>query len=105
MAPPALAPNAWDPAQRKFWDRLGVNAGDFCRALYSGYQGNQNGGAIVRRFATQRAVRWSPQTAHLTALSRLSCPAEASGQAARSLAIAEFRRSDVRTPNVGHARR
>jgi hypothetical protein len=46
-----LAPDACDPAQRKFWDRLGVNAGDFCLALYSGYQFDEDGAVIVHRFA------------------------------------------------------
>ena len=46
-----LAPDACDPAQRKFWDRLDVNVGGFCRALYSAYQVSQDGAAIVRRFA------------------------------------------------------
>ena len=46
-----LAPDACDPAQRKFWDRLNVNVGNFCRALYSAYQVSQDGAAIVRRFA------------------------------------------------------
>ena len=46
-----LAPDACDPAQRKFWDRLDVNVGDFCRELYSAYQVSQDGAAIVRRLA------------------------------------------------------
>jgi hypothetical protein len=46
-----LAPDACDPAQRKFWDRLDVNVGDFCLALYSAYQGSQDGADIVHRFA------------------------------------------------------
>jgi hypothetical protein len=46
-----LAPDACDPAQRKFWERLDVNVGEFCRALYSAYQGGQAGAAVVRRFA------------------------------------------------------
>jgi hypothetical protein len=52
-----LAPDACDPAQRKFWDRLGVNVGDFCRALYSAYQANQDGATIVRHFARARRAR------------------------------------------------
>ena len=46
-----LAPDACDPAQRKFWDRLDVNAGDFCRALFAAYQAGEDGSAVVRRFA------------------------------------------------------
>jgi hypothetical protein len=46
-----LAPDACDPAQRKFWDRLEVDVGDFCRALYCAYQGSQDGAAIVSGFA------------------------------------------------------
>jgi hypothetical protein len=46
-----LAPDACDPAQRKFWDRLDVNVGDFCLALYSAYQLGRDGIDIVHRFA------------------------------------------------------
>jgi len=46
-----LAPDACDPAQRKFWDRLDVNVSDYCRALYSAYQVSQDGADIVHRFA------------------------------------------------------
>jgi hypothetical protein len=46
-----LAPDACDPAQRKFWDRLDVNVGDFCLALYCAYEASQDGAAIVVRFA------------------------------------------------------
>ncbi len=46
-----LAPDACDPAQRRFWDRIGVNGGAFCLALYSGYQVSEDGDAIVRQFA------------------------------------------------------
>jgi hypothetical protein len=46
-----LAPDACDPAQRKFWDRLDIDVGDFCRALYAAYQFGQDGAAVVRQFA------------------------------------------------------
>ncbi len=49
-----LAPDACDPAQRKFWDRLNVNVADFCGALYCAYEVSQDGAAIVRRFAGRR---------------------------------------------------
>lgn len=45
-----LAPDACDPAQRKFWDRLGVNVGDFCKALYTAFKDDQYGAEVIRKF-------------------------------------------------------
>lgn len=46
-----LAPDACDPAQRKFWDRLGVDVGAFCKALHDAYRAGDPGEPVVRRFA------------------------------------------------------
>lgn len=45
-----IAPDACDPAQRKFWDRLGVNVGDFCKALYTAFKDDQDGAEVIRKF-------------------------------------------------------
>lgn len=48
-----LAPNCCDPAQAKFWDRLQVNVGDFCRALFDAYRAGQPGEPVIRDFAAR----------------------------------------------------
>lgn len=50
-----LAPDACDPPQRKFWLRLGINVGAFCRALYDAYQTDQSGQEVIARFVANRA--------------------------------------------------
>lgn len=50
-----LAPNACDPAQRKFWARLNVNVGAFCKALHQAFRNGESGAEVVRRFAAYQA--------------------------------------------------
>ncbi len=50
-----LAPEACDPAQRRFWERLGVDIGAFCKALYDAFKVGAEGAAVVRRFAERRS--------------------------------------------------
>lgn len=46
-----LAPDACDPAQRKFWDRLQVDVGAFCKALYATFKGHAPGAPVIQKFA------------------------------------------------------
>ncbi len=45
------APNACDPAQRKFWDRLGVDVTAFCADLYQAFQEGTDGADVVIHYA------------------------------------------------------
>lgn len=49
-----LAPDACDPAQRKFWARLGVDVGEFCAALFAAFKAGGSGAAVVRVFAQRK---------------------------------------------------
>ncbi len=53
-----LAPNACDPAQRKFWDWLGVDVSAFCAALYDCFKADGDGAAVVRQFTQTAPRRW-----------------------------------------------
>lgn len=46
-----FGPGCCDPAQRKFWDRLGVDVAAYCRALVDAYKAGQDGQRIVLDFA------------------------------------------------------
>lgn len=49
-----LAPNACDKGQKAFWERLGIDAADFCAALYATFMGGSPGAAVIRRFIPTR---------------------------------------------------
>lgn len=49
-----ISPGCCDPAQTKFWDRLQVDVGAFCRALYAAFQNGDDGNAVVRETAGWR---------------------------------------------------
>lgn len=42
-------------AERAFWERLGVDPGDLCMALYAAYLADEDGAAVVLRFANERS--------------------------------------------------
>jgi len=46
-----IAPNACDPAQRKFWTRLGVDVAAYCRALHEAFRSGASGAEVARLFA------------------------------------------------------
>jgi hypothetical protein len=46
-------PNCCDPANRKFWERLGVDVGAFCRALFDAFKNGRPGDEVVDRFVKQ----------------------------------------------------
>lgn len=49
-----LAPNACDKGQKAFWDRLGIDASDYCAALYAAFKGGSPGAAVIRKFIPTR---------------------------------------------------
>ena len=49
-----LAPNACDKGQAKFWLRIGVDAADYCAALYAAFKGGSSGAAVLRRFTPSK---------------------------------------------------
>lgn len=48
-----LAPDACDPAQRQFWNRLGIDVADFCQSLYVAFKAGEDGATVVRSFSGQ----------------------------------------------------
>lgn len=48
------APNACDKGQSAFWARLGIDAADFCAALYAAFKGGSSGAAVIRKFIPTR---------------------------------------------------
>jgi len=48
-----MAPNACDKGQRQFWERLGVDAAEYCTALYQAFRANADGVEVFRRFANR----------------------------------------------------
>lgn len=49
-----LAPSACDKGQRQFWDRLGIDAADYCAALYAAFRGGSDGRRVQLRFIPRR---------------------------------------------------
>jgi len=49
-----LAPNACDKGQKSFWARLGIDAADYCAALYEAFRGGSDGLRVQRRFIPSR---------------------------------------------------
>ena len=47
-----LAPDCCDPAQAKFWARLGIDPLDYCNALYAAFKADEPGEPVVRSFAS-----------------------------------------------------
>lgn len=52
-----LAPNACDPAQRKFWDRLDVSVADYCGALFAAFLAGGSGRDVAKQFADGRGYQ------------------------------------------------
>lgn len=48
------APNACDKAQRKFWDRLRVDAVALCRDLYAAFKAQEPGQPVIDRYAAAK---------------------------------------------------
>jgi hypothetical protein len=51
-----LGPQCCDPAQRKFWDRLGVDVSAFCRDLFDAFRSGQEGVYVVRTHVLRRKL-------------------------------------------------
>lgn len=49
-----LAPNACDKGQKAFWDRLGIDAADYCAALFHAFRAGFDGREVIRRFIPSR---------------------------------------------------
>jgi hypothetical protein len=49
-----LAPNACDKGQKAFWERLGIDAADYCAALFHAFRAGFDGREVIRRFIPSR---------------------------------------------------